>query len=129
MYPHIEQAAEVCLEEAEQFLIEGFELAPWYPGRLQAALPGVSIRACFLGHPSFHPDDLAAYHGPKPQHETVASDAELAEAAAWIRYRSLELAEQCRIAGVPYIDIGQHSFESTMQMAWLHLMTPISFSR
>ncbi len=35
MYPHIEQGAEVCAEEAERFLIEGFELAPWYPARLQ----------------------------------------------------------------------------------------------
>src|SRR5215510_9369554 len=34
MYPHVEQAAEVCAEEAERFLIEGFELAPWYPRRL-----------------------------------------------------------------------------------------------
>jgi predicted kinase len=33
MYPHVEQAAEVCAEEAERFLIEGFELAPSYPAR------------------------------------------------------------------------------------------------
>jgi hypothetical protein len=31
MYRHVEQAAEVCAEEADRFLIEGFELAPWYP--------------------------------------------------------------------------------------------------
>jgi hypothetical protein len=31
MYPHVEQVAEVCAEEAERFLIEGFELSPWYP--------------------------------------------------------------------------------------------------
>jgi predicted kinase len=37
MYPHIEQPAEVCAEEAEQFLIEGFELSPSHPPRLQAA--------------------------------------------------------------------------------------------
>jgi hypothetical protein len=30
-YPHVEQAAEVCAEEAERFLIEGFELSPSYP--------------------------------------------------------------------------------------------------
>lgn len=30
MYPHVEQAAEVCAEEAECFLIEGFELSPSY---------------------------------------------------------------------------------------------------
>jgi predicted kinase len=28
MYPHIEQAAEVCVEEAECLLIEGFEPPP-----------------------------------------------------------------------------------------------------
>jgi hypothetical protein len=48
MYPYIEQAAEVCADEAEQFLIEGFELSPSYPARLEAALAGVSVRACFL---------------------------------------------------------------------------------
>ncbi len=70
MYPHIEQAAEVCAEEAERFLIEGFELAPSYPARLQAALPGTTVRACFLGHPAFSADALFSYRGPKPQHET-----------------------------------------------------------
>ncbi|HEV8556611.1 MAG TPA: hypothetical protein VGR06_09475 [Actinophytocola sp.] len=44
MYPHVEQAAEVCAEEAERFLIEGFELAPSYPARLQAALEGTQVR-------------------------------------------------------------------------------------
>jgi hypothetical protein len=124
MYPHIEQAAEVCAEEADQFLIEGFELAPWYPARLRAALPVVQMRACFLGHRNFSADDLAAYQGPKPQHEKEASHAELTAAAAWIRRRSHQLAKQCRTAGVPYIDVGEHSFESTMQRAWLHLMMP-----
>jgi len=33
-HPHIEQAAAVCTEEAEQFLIEGFELLPSYTARL-----------------------------------------------------------------------------------------------
>jgi hypothetical protein len=85
MYRHIEQAAEVCTEEAERFLIEGFELAPTYPARLRAALDGISVRACFLGHRTFSADDLTSYHGPKPQHEVRASRAELDEAAAWIR--------------------------------------------
>ena len=40
MYPHIEQAAEVCAEEPDRFLIEGFDLAPCYPGHLRAALEG-----------------------------------------------------------------------------------------
>ncbi len=63
--------AEVCAEEADRFLIEGFELAPWYPGRLRAALEGTEVRACFLGHGSFSIDDLAGYRGPKPQHHGV----------------------------------------------------------
>jgi hypothetical protein len=65
MYPHIEQAAEVGAEEAERFLIEGFELAPSHPQRLRAALEGTTVRACFLGHGTFSADDLASYHGPK----------------------------------------------------------------
>jgi hypothetical protein len=30
--------------EAERFLIEGFELAPTYPARLQAAVEGIRVR-------------------------------------------------------------------------------------
>src|SRR5215471_17285447 len=48
MYPHIEQAAEVCAEEASRFLIEGFELAPSYPARPRPALSDTQIRACCL---------------------------------------------------------------------------------
>ena len=64
VYSHIEQAAEVCAEEAEMFLIDGFELAPWYRDRLRADLPGIEVRACFLGHETFRAVDLADYHGP-----------------------------------------------------------------
>lgn len=71
MYPHIEQAAEVCVEEAERFLIEGFELAPTYPARLQAAVEGIRVRACFLGHRTFSADDLASY----PRSEAPARGA------------------------------------------------------
>jgi len=81
MYPHIEQAAEVCVEEAECFLIEGFELSPRYPARLQAALEQTEVRGCFLGHGSFSIEDLSGYRGPKPQHRD-ASRADLREAAA-----------------------------------------------
>src|SRR5215471_1954696 len=49
MYPHIEQAAEVCAEEADRFLIEGFELAPSYPMRLPAALGRTEVRGASLG--------------------------------------------------------------------------------
>jgi hypothetical protein len=72
MYPHIEQAAEVCVEEAACFLIEGFELSPSYLARLQAALERAEVRGCFLGHGSFSVEDLAGYRGPKPQHRGAA---------------------------------------------------------
>jgi hypothetical protein len=124
MYPHIEQAAEVCVEEAERFLIEGFELAPTYPARLQAAVEGISVRACFLGHRTFSADDLASYRGPKPQHEGQASSAELDQAAAWIRQRSHQLREQCRKEGLPYIDVGAIGFQTAMRQARRHLLGP-----
>jgi predicted kinase len=122
MYPHIEQAAEVCAEEADRFLIEGFEVAPSYRARLGHALAGTSIRACFLGHCTFSAHDLAAYHGPKPQHEAEASRAELEGAAAWIRRRSNELREQCRAQGLPYVDVGALGFQTAMQRARRHLV-------
>ncbi len=61
MYPHIEQAVEVCGEEAERFLIEGPDIVPSMVPRLSAALPEISIRACFLGNIGFSGDDLASY--------------------------------------------------------------------
>ena len=121
MYPHVEQAAEVCAEEAERFLIEGFELSPSYPARLQAALEGTAVRACFLGHKGFSVGDLAAYRGPKPQHHG-ASREELHEAAAWIRQRSRQLRQECADAGVPYVDVGEVGFEATMARARRHLL-------
>jgi len=116
MYPHIEQAAEVCVEEAECFLIEGFELSPSYLARLQAALAQAEVRGCFLGHGSFSVEDLAGYRGPKPQHHGAARE-ELREAAAWIRRRSRQLREECADAGVPYVDVGELGFEAAMRQA------------
>jgi hypothetical protein len=55
MYPHIEVAAEVCLQEADRFLIEGFELATTYPARLGHAIGGIVVRTCFWGIPGFPP--------------------------------------------------------------------------
>ncbi len=121
MYPHVEQAAEVCAEEAERFLIEGFELAPSYPARLRAALEPTEVRACFLGNSSFSIADLAGYRGPKPQHHG-ASRAELREAAGWIRQRSRQLRDECGDAGVPYVDVGEVGFEAAMVEAWRHLL-------
>jgi hypothetical protein len=124
MYPHIEQAAEVCVEEADRFLIEGFELSPFYPDRLRKALDGIQVRACFLGNETFSAADLAAYRGPKPQHEQQATDAELSEAAAWIRRRSRQLRAQCHAVGLPYVDVGELGFEAAMRQAGRHLTGP-----
>jgi 2-phosphoglycerate kinase len=113
MYPHIEQAAEVCVEEAACFLLEGFDLAPTHVARLQAALVQTEVRGCFLGHSAFSIEDLAGYRGPKPQHRGAAR-AELGEAAAWIRRRSRQLGDECAAAGVPYVDVGELGFEAAM---------------
>jgi hypothetical protein len=121
MYPHVEQAAEVCAEEAERFLIEGFDLSPSYPARLQAALAGVEVRACFLGHTAFSIEDLAGYRGPKPQHHG-ASREELHEAASWIRRRSRQLHAECGEVGVPYVDVGEVGFEAAMVAARRQLL-------
>ena len=123
MYPHIEQAAEVCAEENERFLIEGFELSVYYPARLEAALGHSKVRACFLGNRSFSTDDLACYQGPKPQHRG-ASREELSEAATWIRQRSRLLYEECLNAGITYIDVGEVGFETAMIEARSHLLSP-----
>ncbi len=116
MYPHVEQAAEVVVEEAACFLIEGFELAPFYLARLRAALAQAEVRGCFLGHGSFSVEDLAGYRGPKPQHRGTARE-ELGEAAAWILRRSRQLREECGEAGVPYVDVGELGFEAAMRQA------------
>lgn len=106
----------MCVEEAACFLIEGFELAPSYLARLQAALEQAEIRGCFLGHGSFSVEDVAGYRGPKPQHRGAARE-ELREAAAWIRRRSRQLREECAAAGVPYVDVGEVGFEAAMRQA------------
>jgi hypothetical protein len=124
MYPHIEKAAEVCAEEADRFLIEGFELTVSYPTRLRAALSGTEIRACFLGHRSFSAEDLARYRGPKPQGEGELSVAELRESASWIRSRSRELRDQCADMDIPYVDVGEVGFEVAMAAAQRLLLGP-----
>ena len=121
MYPHIEKAAEVCTEDNERFLIEGFEMSASYPARLGEALEGTEIRACFLGNRSFSTDDLAGYRGPKPQHHG-ASWEELGEAATWIRRRSQQLHDECLDAGVVYIDVGKVGFETAMVEARRQLL-------
>jgi hypothetical protein len=121
MYPHIEQAVEVCSEEAERFLIEGPDIVPSMVGRLLAALPGVTVRACFLGNVGFSGDDLASYRGPKPRHEG-ASRAELDATAAWIRRDSDYYRRECARLGLPYVDVGALGFYTAMVEARRHLL-------
>jgi hypothetical protein len=128
MYPHVETVAEVCAEEADRFLIEGFEVSTTYPARLRMALGGISVRSCFLGNCTYSADDLAAYRGPKPQHESEASRTELEEAAAWIRQRSGQLRDDCRQQGLPYVDAGELGFHSAMTQARGHLLGPTNAS-
>ncbi len=116
MYPHIEQAVEVCGEEAERFLIEGPDIVPSTVGRLSAALPGITIRACFLGNVAFTGDDLASYRGPKPHHEN-ASPAELDATAAWIRHESDRCRCECARLALPYVDVGVLGFDAAMMEA------------
>jgi len=122
MYPHIEQAVEVCGEEAEQFLIEGPDIVPSMVGRLSAALPGISIRACFLGNVRFSGNDLASYRGPKPQHERLASRTELDATAAWIREESEYYRQECARLVLPYVDVGGLGFDPAMTEARRRLL-------
>lgn len=113
MYPHIEQAVEVCGEEAEQFLVEGPDIVPSMVARLSTALPGITLRSCFLGSVGFSAEDLASYRGPKPQHEG-ARRAELDADTAWIRQESDRYRRECTRLGLPYIDVGVLGFEAAM---------------
>jgi hypothetical protein len=122
MYPHVEQAVEVCSEEAEQFLVEGPDIVPSMVPRLSAALPGITIRACFLGNAGFSGDDLASYRGPKPQHEGDASRAELDATAAWIRHESEHYRSECARLALPYVDVGELGFDTAMIEARRHLL-------
>jgi hypothetical protein len=115
MYPHIQQAVEVCGEEAEQFLVEGPDIVPSMVPRLSGALPGITIRSCFLGSVGFSADDLASYRGPKPQHE-AAPRAELDATAAWIRQESVRCRRECTRLRLPYVDVGL-GFEAAMTKA------------
>jgi hypothetical protein len=121
MYPHIEQAVEVCGEEAERFLVEGPDIVPSMVPRLSAALPGIAIRACFLGHVRFSGEDLASYRGPKPQHEG-ASRSELDAAAAWIRRESDYFRGECARLVLPYVDVGGLGFDAAMVEARHYLL-------
>ena len=122
MYPYIEQAVEVCGEEAERFLVEGPDIVPSTVTRLAAALPAIAIRACFLGNVGFSGGDLASYRGPKPQHQE-ASLTELDTTAAWIRREGNHYRRECARLGLPYVDVGDLGFDAAMAEPRRHLLT------
>lgn len=90
--------------------------------RLEAALPGTTVRAWFLGHRTFSADALLSYRGLKPQHERESPVAELEQAAAWIRRRSRQLWHECQAEGQPYVDVGALGFSDAMRQARRHLL-------
>ena len=128
IYPHIEHAIEVCAEEAEQFLVEGFELSPTYLPRLRAAIGGVEIGPASSVTARFQLSSSGRLPRPEPQHENEMSVEELKEAAVWIRQRSQQLRGECRNVGLPYVDVGELGFESALREARRHLVAPLSRS-
>ncbi len=84
MYPHLEQAVEVCGEEAEQFLIEGPDIVPAMVARLSAAVPGITVRACFLGNSRFSGNDLASQGYPFKRRSAASRVLEAAQAAPFV---------------------------------------------
>jgi hypothetical protein len=123
MYPHIEQAAEVCAEEAQRFLIEGFELAGHTRSgcavRWWAMCSGLLPRAW---HVLRGRSDLLPR--PETQHEAQASPAELDQAAGWIRQRSHHLRDECCHLGKPYIDVDEPGHQVAMRHARRLLIGP-----
>lgn len=76
------------------------------------------------GTPPSRAELLAAYRGPKPQHENEMSGEELSQAADWIRQRSQHLRAECREAGLPYVDVCELGFESAVRETRRHLLAP-----
>ncbi len=109
MYPYLERAADVALDQSERFLIEGAEWFPRHVAPLTTALEEVSVRACFLGHATYSLEDLAAYQGVNRWHDWVLEE-ERQGMPEWIRQWSDRLRAQCAEIGQPYIDVGKMGF-------------------
>lgn len=116
MYPYLERTADVALDQCETFLIEGAEWFPRHVPDLDAALEDVSLRACFLGHVTYSPDDLASYRGVNRWHDR-ALEEELQGLPEWIRRWSDRLRAECAQADEPYIDVGELGFDAAMDSA------------
>lgn len=116
MYPHLERAADVALDQSERFLIEGAEWFPRHVAPLSAALEEASVRACFLGNATYSHEDLAAYQGVNRWHDRV-DEKERQGMPEWIRRWSDRLRAECAEIGQPYIDVGEMGFDEAVTSA------------
>jgi hypothetical protein len=116
MYPHLERAANVALDQSQTFLMEGVEWLPRHVPALSLALENVAVRGCFLGHLTYSSDDLAAYQGLSRWHALVSED-EWRAMPGWIREWSERLRIECLDFGQPYVDVGEIGFHQAMEMA------------
>lgn len=116
MYPYLERAADVALDQSERFLIEGAEWFPRHIAPLGAALEEAAVQACFLGHATYSQEDLANYQGLKRWHDW-ALEEERQGLPEWIRRWSEGLRAECTEIGHPYIDVGEMGFHEAMAAA------------
>jgi catechol 2,3-dioxygenase-like lactoylglutathione lyase family enzyme len=69
-------------------------MSTMYPARLQAALRGVEVRACFLGHVTSGADDLASYRSPRPMAVPILYSTDLDRTTSYYRSLGLEVVER-----------------------------------
>ncbi len=116
MYPYLERAADVALDQSESFLIEGAEWFPRHVASLRAALEEASVRACFLGNVAYSHEDLASYQGVNRWHDWV-DEKERQGMPEWIRRWSDRLQAECAEIGQAYIDVGEMGFHKAVAAA------------
>lgn len=102
--------------EADTFLIDGFELAPWYRDRLRADLPGIEVRACSSDTRRSTPSTWPTVTGRNLNTKPRCRSPSLRLRRPWIRARSRQL-RGCRDAGLFYVDVAEAGFETAMSEA------------
>ncbi len=109
MHPIVEELIELCLGQAQHYLIEGVEILPAHIEGYAARFG--QIHACFLGDSLASATTLRAYQGENPWHQDH-TQAELEGMATKIRERSDRVEDQCSQLGLDYIDVGQTGFQA-----------------
>jgi hypothetical protein len=112
MHPIVEELIELCLGQAQHYLIEGVEILPAHVEGYAARFG--QIRACFLGDSLASAANLRAYQGENPWHQDQ-TDAQLEGMATAIRERSAGVEDQCGQLGLDYIDVGQAGFQGMIE--------------